>query len=212
MKVGKIMRKVDWSNPEEVREWHRQYNAKHNKLNYAKNKEYWKEYYLNHKENWKRSKAKKDGLWLYIIRAIDGRRNWNLYVGSTTNLSRLDRHKHCEQIRRCIDENIPYAVYGINLLDYKEDATVEELRNLEQWTINNIKPLWNDVKAVEELDRILACRLSRNLYYANMRVFKYNILDYKNKVYPIDLLEEFTLGRILMARARMEFLGGNKYE
>ena len=55
-------------------------------------------------------------------------------------------------------------------------------------------------------------RLSRNLYYANMRVFKYNILDCKNKVYPIDLLKEFTLGRILMARARMDFLGGNKYE
>lgn len=171
MKVGKIMRKVDWSNPEEVREWHRQYSAKHNKINYAKNPKYWKEYYLKHKDNWKRSKAKKEGKWIYLY--ISPVTMEVIYVGSCSNLERFNRQKYCEFAKELIDNKTSYVIVTCNLDKYIKE--LKDLRLVEDTLIRRLEPKLNDINAVKNVDIEKAHSLFNKFYKDKMQVVEYKL-------------------------------------
>ncbi|MDB2097705.1 MAG: hypothetical protein E6982_10615 [Clostridium sp.] len=178
MKVGKIMRKenksgVDWSNPEQVREWHRQYNAKHNKLNYAKNKEYWKEYYLKHKDKHKASMSKKDGKWIYAY--ISPVTMEVIYIGSFSSLYRFSRQKCCEFAKELIDSKTSYVIVTCNLDKYIKE--LKDLRLVEDTLIRRLEPKLNDINACAEVDDEKVYGLFDKFYKDKMQVVEYKLFD-----------------------------------
>jgi hypothetical protein len=158
-------------------------------MNKEEMKNYSKNYYANNKEYWVKRRESKEGLFLYFYKDLTS--THHKYAGSTKNMeTRYAREINCktEKIYKYFIKNqIPYAVYCINLLDIPDlyiQPTEKDLKQLEQYQINRYScTLLNEVDAVkkEEYDFDLVRDLILHMKFTNTKwkLWKYEDFDRK---------------------------------
>jgi len=78
---------------------------------------------------------------IYVILCYQGSQYVHLYVGETGQLgTRLSTHHKYE----CWKNNCKETLYVAVLLTPSDQYTPEKRREIEQYLINKLKPIWND--------------------------------------------------------------------